>query len=139
MNCQQFRNTFATLSFCCLIMSGCGTVVHQLSLTTLLIPPGTAPSPYGGVEMDLAAASHPSDESPPSAGEACLAALAIIDLPLSAVADTALLPFWALGYFDRVQTAKSANAAPRQGNLKSTEQEIQREAGEKSSYESRGD
>jgi uncharacterized protein YceK len=77
--------------------AGCGTLANQsgseLYITCAWSPPS---EPYGGVERDWHQmrwdCSRVADEGPDT-GSVVGLALAILDLPLSAVGDTVLLPY----------------------------------------------
>lgn len=91
---------FVSLLSCSLL--GCGTFAHQLMLDKFSEPAGAYPA-YGGVVFDadvLRRTAEPAD--PATAVTALGTCLMAVDLPLSVVGDTLLLPRWlvsrAMGY-----------------------------------------
>lgn len=81
-----------TVGLSATLLMGCGTFMHQYSLD-LQSEPAAAHPAFGGVATDLNFFRHSIDDEPAHPG---LAAFFALDVPLSAAADTVMLPRWAL-------------------------------------------
>src|SRR3954454_13017648 len=80
----------------CAASAGCGTLANQNGYCWYMTCAGGPVEPYGGVQQDwlgVRAGWHQVTADGADTGTTVIGALAAIDLPLSAVGDTILLPY----------------------------------------------